>query len=350
MSARTVAIGDPQASIEKFFAILERNHVRIGDRVAEDTRLISIGDHFDWGRPDEREHATKSGTALFEWLLAHDAEQTIIILGNHDLARVGELAGFDQETYEAAREEADRAYRGNRRNDVDKEAEAKLLEKYPSIPTAELIARDFSCFEVRQRELVKKAIHEGRAKLAYATARDRLFVHAGVTRDDLFAIGMSLMEMEDAFAIAAAMEAFFKRRVAAWLDGPLDLSPLHVPGDAVLGEGRGIAYQRPSHPSTSDAALFEGPPRRRFDPRTLPLSITQVIGHIRDEKCRKLLGPWVEDAPEPPGRLRSLATDGHRVRYVNGVQKDARMIFIDGAMRDAEIERYELFELFRTEG
>lgn len=339
---RFFAVGDPQAPIEKFKAILARHGViDSADRIERDTQLLSIGDHFDWGSRESRQKATENATALFAWLLAHPPEQTIIILGNHDLARVGELANFDQATYEAARDEADPIYAAN-----DAAAEKILLQKYPSMPTAESLARDFSTFEVKQRELVTQALRDGRAKLAHALDRRRLFVHAAITRDDLAGIGVTAHEMDDARIIAEAINSFTDARVKTWRHGRLDLAPLHVHGDAHFGEGRGIAYQRPSHPDTSNADLFEGPPRRRFDPRNLPLHITQIVGHIRDQKCRKLLGPWVEGEKQPNGALRSLWTDGRDVRYTTGVQPNARMIFIDGSMSDAEIEHYDLF---RTE-
>lgn len=339
---RFFAIGDPQAPIEKFKAILARHGViDSADRIERDTQLLSIGDHFDWGARELRQKATESGTALFTWLLAHPPEQTIIILGNHDLARVGELAHFDRDSFAAARDEADPIYAAK-----DAAAEKKLLEKFPSMPTAESLARDFSNFEVEQRELVSRALRQGRAKLAHALDRRRLFVHAGVTRDDLAGIGVTSHEMNDARIVAEAINSFTAARVSHWRHGRLDLAPLHVAGDARSGEGRGIAYQRPSHPDTSSADLFEGPPRRRFDPRNLPLQLTQIVGHIRDQKCRKLLGRWVEGEKQPNGALRSLWTDGHDVRYTTGVQPNARMIFIDGSMSDAEIENYDLF---RTE-
>jgi hypothetical protein len=328
MSQRTIAIGDPQAPIEKFFEILERHRVLTSSgRIAPNAVLISIGDHFDWGPPETRAHSTRSGTEILRWLLSHDPAQAVIVFGNHDLARVGELAHFDQASYEIARSNADAIYSVDRQ---DKEAEQ--------------LARDFSCFEVEQRVLVEAALRDGRATLAHASARDRLYVHSAVTRDDLSAIGLSLTDMEDAFVVAASINAFVSKRVAAWTGGPLDLSPLHT-YCAGGEEGRGILYQRPSHPDTSPHEMFAGPPRRRYDPRRLPLELTQIAGHIGDEKCRKLLGPWVTDGhPAKRGLLRSLWTDGHDVRYRAGIQENARLIFIDGTMYQAEVADYELYE------
>src|SRR5262249_21130022 len=93
---RRLAIGDPPAPVEKFFAILDRRSLLVesgprAGRLAEDVALVSMGDHFDWGPPESRAAATAGGLALLAWLAAHPAEQTAIVVGNHDLARVGEL-------------------------------------------------------------------------------------------------------------------------------------------------------------------------------------------------------------------------------------------------------------------
>ena len=60
-------------------------------------QLVSIGDHFDWGERADRPTARKSGLALLSWLSAHPADQVVVIAGNHDLGRVGELAGVSNE-------------------------------------------------------------------------------------------------------------------------------------------------------------------------------------------------------------------------------------------------------------
>jgi hypothetical protein len=131
----------------------------------------------------------------------------------------------------------------------------------------------------------------------------------------------------------------------------LDLAPLQVPGSAATGEGRGILYQRPGHPDLSAPELFEGPPRRRYDPRTIPLGMAQAIGHIRDDKSRKLLGPWSEGQAAGDGPLRALVTDGRTARYGASIPEDpigageGRILFLDGGMNHAPAERYELLDV-----
>ena len=52
-----VAIGDPQASLSTFLRILDLNGL-LGDdgRLRPEVGLVSMGDHFDWGRPEDRAH------------------------------------------------------------------------------------------------------------------------------------------------------------------------------------------------------------------------------------------------------------------------------------------------------
>src|SRR5438270_753903 len=109
--SRHFAIGDPQAPFEKFLAILDRRGLLgAGGRLMPDVRLISMGDHFDWGKRSDRRRASESGTMLLAWLAAHPADQVTLIAGNHDVGRVGELAKFDDRGFESTQAEADRAY------------------------------------------------------------------------------------------------------------------------------------------------------------------------------------------------------------------------------------------------
>src|SRR5207247_1250130 len=97
--ARWVAVGDPQAPLARFMDILEHHGVLDDDGgIAADTLLISIGDHFDYGAARDAERAADDGLALLAWLVSHDEDRAIVIAGNHDLGRVGELATFDDPT------------------------------------------------------------------------------------------------------------------------------------------------------------------------------------------------------------------------------------------------------------
>ena len=96
--------------------------------------------------------------------------------------------------------------------------------------------------------------------------------------------------------------------------------------------------------------------RRRFDPRRLPLELTQAIGHVRDEKCRSLLREWCDGEPAIDGPLRALRTDGDRVSYARlgsenpatlgaFLPKIGTLVFTDGGMSYARPGEYQLLDL-----
>src|SRR2546423_294420 len=102
---RLVAVGDPQAPLATFFAVLDRHGLRKDERVAPDVTLIVMGDYFDWGTPAECQKAATDGLELLEWLASHDEDEVVLIIGNHDLGRVGELASFDDASFARARKD-----------------------------------------------------------------------------------------------------------------------------------------------------------------------------------------------------------------------------------------------------
>jgi hypothetical protein len=335
-------MGDPQAPFARVLAVLDRHGLIDDDgRLRADVQLVSMGDHFDWGHASERRKATDDGSALLAWLSGHPAEQVIMLAGNHDLARVCELFPFaDDEAFEAAWTLARAAYREGTPDEQDSK---RFLERYPHVPDAECVARDFSCYSVAQQEQVTALLRTGRLRLAHAH-RGLLLVHAGVTTEDFELIGGVPADAERA---AARLNTFFDERVAAWTAGPLDLAPLHQPGSAAGGEARGVFFHRPATPK--DSPQFHGPPRRRFDPRRLPAVFPQAIGHIRDKKCRELMPGWTDGAPAVDGPLRALSVEGETVRYAVGTPGDARLFFLDAGMNHVEPERYELFDLERRQ-
>lgn len=326
-----VAIGDPQAPLSKFLSILDLNGL-LGDdgRLRPEVGLVSMGDHFDWGRPDDRAEATTDGTLLLSWLAAHPPDQVQILVGNHDLVRVQELSGFSDEAYVEARTLADGA--------VQPAAHAAFLVRYPMLASPGVISRDYSCFETRQRTLLTRLLKTRRVRLALAPAPDLLLVHAGVTTDDIALLGPV---GPDAPAIAEALNRFLDGRVAKWKgEGALDLSPLHVLGTAKEGEARGILAHRPANPASKKVDRAN----RRYDPRTLPRGITQVIGHINDKKCRELMGDWAFTPTPELGVLRGLEV-GARVEYHLNCRDEDRLLFLDGAMHQVSAVEYELFDL-----
>ncbi|MBK8233452.1 MAG: metallophosphoesterase [Candidatus Eisenbacteria bacterium] len=355
---RTVAIGDPQAPFETVLRVLDRAELLGEDgRIAPDAHLISMGDHFDWGKRSERAYATESALQLLSWLAVHDPSRITLILGNHDLARVCELAPFDEATFLEAQRDADRAYES-----ADPALVAAFRRRYPALPDPEALARDLATFTTAQRTLVVRLLRSGRFRVAAAPLDTVLCLHGAVATDDLTGIGVSPVDQNDARVVAAALNRALDTAVEAWAASfdegalesgmpPLDLGALHRPG-STYGEGRGIFYQRPTHPLAARAELFVGPPRRRFDPRLLPIGLTQVVGHIRDKKCRELLGAWTDHRRLEDGRIRHLVTDGRAVRYAFGMPPPsdhprATILFIDAGMNFVTPERYPLLDLSR---
>lgn len=339
-----VAIGDPQADITRILAILDRHGLLTQDGwLGPDVQLVSVGDHFDWGSHRERGAVAHSALQLVAWLAAHPADQAVILAGNHDLGRVGELADFTDATFAEALVEADRIYAGE---DTDEAWERVFLDQYPQVPSVELVARDFSTFREEQREWITFLLRTRRLRAAYAAGPDLLVLHAGVTREDLGVVGISEGQAAHAPEVADALNRALDAAVDAWKEGRLAIPGLHQPGSAVYGEGRGIFYQRPSlRPEEADRT--RATPRRRFDPRRLPAGLTQVVGHTRDKRSRELLclPGEVRD-----GVLRHLVVNGERLTYAHGTPSkplphEAVLIFTDGGMRESPLEAIELFDL-----
>lgn len=317
---RRVAMGDPQAPFETVLAVLRLHRLLDGDRLRDDVQLVSMGDHFDFGPPEHRAAATRDGLRLVEWLASHPPEQVVMLLGNHDLARVGELGPFVTDAeFELAHAHATQVYRQGG-------DEVAFRQRYPNVADAEALARDFSCFSVAQRELVQRLMQSRRFQLAHAH-EGLLLVHAGVTRDDFARLGAAPKTAEEA---ARALNA-------------ADLKLLHRPGSAATQWGSGVFFHRPAFPK--DTPDFAGPFRRRYDPRWLPAEFPQAIGHIRDKKCHELLKPWALDAEPLDGPIRSLRVNGESVEYARGTFEDARLYLLDGGMLHASPQAYELFDL-----
>jgi hypothetical protein len=346
-----VAIGDPQAPIDVFMKILDE-HDLLGEdgRLKPEVALTSMGDHFDWGGANESKRASVEGLEILAWLAAHPRDQVTILVGNHDLARVGELARFDDATFARAQAEALPAYAQK-----DPELEKRFVAHFPDLASSELAARDFSAFAVAQRELVVMLLRDRRLRIAQAVARNFMLSHAGVTIDDLDAVHLPQKRRADATEIAYALNAILDAAVDRWDGSPMRIEGLHRPGDAANGEGRGIFFHRPVHhdgPSEAPKTQLQ----RRYDPRRLPLELTQAIGHVRDGKCRSLLGEWADGEPSIDGLLRVLRTDGERVTYARLrsekpsasstlSSKMATLLFTDGGMSYARPGEYQLLDL-----
>lgn len=359
---RHVAVGDPQASFEKYLRILDR-HELIGEdgRVRPDVSLLSIGDHFDY--EGDLETVREDGRRLLRWLAGHPSDQVVLIAGNHDLCRVVDLAVETDERFTRARRLARLINELRKRADASdelREARAVFAEQFPELPTPKVANRDWGSFSVGQRDLVQSLLLGGRLRLARVglTEEDRplLLTHAAVTSRDLELLDLSPGSTPE--AIAQALELRLDRAIAHvrpdWLAGreaALDLAPIYVEGRDGH-EGGGILYHRPAHPR-SMAREGERASRapRRFDPRTLPLGLLQACGHAGHRKCAEDLGEWVspEARAVERGGLRTLRTDGTQVHYEMGIRPVPRheggLYMIDGEMNRVPAEEYPVLDL-----
>ncbi|HEY5927978.1 MAG TPA: metallophosphoesterase [Kofleriaceae bacterium] len=362
---RTFVMGDPQAPFAKVLEVLDWHRALAGDRIAPDVVLVSIGDHFDYDLKNPHT-AAQEGMNLLRWLASHDPAQVTLLLGNHDASRVMEMARLTDEQFEAARKLA-RSIDETEHRDGDAAAKQRTQTEYipafPELPPPGVLGRDYASFTTEQRALVQELLLAGRFHLAKTgelpDGRAALITHAGVTTRELGLIGHEEAEPR---AIAEALEAQLRTAVDAvradWERGvstPLSLEPLHVPGGNGE-EGGGLLYHRPSNPDRPDAdkawSLAVTRPRR-FDPRTLPIGVTQIVGHSGHAKCVHELGPWVAEPAKQRkhGGIRTLRVEGERVVYDMGIAPAADgvadLILIDGELRRVPSTEVALLPLAR---
>ncbi len=131
-----------------------------------------MGDHFDYHVP-ERDRARVEGVLILGWLAAHPRDRVRILAGNHDLARVMELAATDDERFLAA---GDFAREICAAPAAEQDAlEAEFYRRYPEIPTPGYAGRDYNALTVEQRELgqadaARRLVRSGRSRRARAAA------------------------------------------------------------------------------------------------------------------------------------------------------------------------------------
>ncbi|HEX3765914.1 MAG TPA: metallophosphoesterase [Kofleriaceae bacterium] len=349
---RTLVMGDPQAPFSKLLEVLDRHQALDGDRLASDVVLVSIGDHFDYDLVDWQT-AGQDGLKFLRWLAGHDPAQVRLLLGNHDVSRVMELVAISDERFAAARAFA-------RALDGDPGRTARFRAAFPELPSAGLAGRDFASFSVEQRALVMELLLAGRFDLALVgelpDGRAVLLTHAGVTGRELAMLGASAEPAAIAARLQAQLAAAIDQVRDDWERGvptPLSLEPLHlagIPGE----EGGGLLYHRPSNPARRGAdrswELAVARPRR-FDPRTLPLGLTQIAGHTGHNKCLEELDGWSTAAARgrPHGGIRTLRLTGDEVTYDLGVAEAAGgvadLILIDGELRRVPAAEFALLPL-----
>jgi len=293
-------MGDPQAPFERVLEVLRAHDLLDdADRLRADRGLVSMGDHFDFP-PREGQtlaQASQDGTNTLSWLAAHPPGQVVILFGNHDAARVMELAWETDASFAEARRMA-------------REAPGAFHEAFPRIPTP----------AIAEREVELLGVGTEPSKLASALAR-----HLG-----------------------QAVE----RVRASWERGELralDLRPLHEAGTTGV-EGGGLLYHRAS--LRGEADWRPGPAPRRYHPTRLPRGLVQVCGHTGHHKSLEELDGALlsEDAKaRKRGGLRTLAVGASGVRYHGSVvpaeRGEATMYLVDPEMARLPVSEIPLFEL-----
>lgn len=358
---RCFAIGDPQTSRERFFAILAHNDL-LGDdgMLAHDAMLISMGDHFDYdGEPGE---VGREGLAILRWLAEHPPEQVPILAGNHDVCRVMELAPLGDRDFAEARAMAAELETVRRRGEDITARERIFFERFPSLPSPGIAVRDFLSYAEPQRTLVQALLLAGRMTLALAAQLpdgcEALLTHAAITRRELALLDpVSQTPREIAAALNEILAMAVNEARPHWEAGehsrPLSLAPVHVAGTAGQ-EGGGLLYHRPAKPDRPHAAHaweFHPDAPRRFDPRRLPPGLVQVCGHTGHRKCVRELGDWVGSSARETsqGGIRTLCADSHRVSYDYGIidaRSDVAVVYmIDATMHATEPAAYPLLRL-----
>jgi len=360
---RTFVMGDPQGPFSKVLEVLQLHGALDGERLAKDVVLVSIGDHFDYDLRDPKT-AGAEGLTILRWLASHEPTQVRLMVGNHDVSRVMELATISDEDFERARELA-MSIDETERNDGKAAARERTIKEYdpafPTLPPPGVVGRDYASFTSEQRALVMELLLAGRFHLATTgtllDGRAVLLTHAGVTQRELGMLGVTdVTPASVASALEAHLGAAIDRVRTDWERGelaPLSLAPVHVTGSHGE-EGGGLLYHRPSNPDRPGAdtawALAPGRPRR-FDPRTLPIGLTQVVGHSGHAKCVHELGDWVAPGARARkhGGIRTLRRTDDEVSYDLGVAPPvdgvAEMILVDGELRRVDSRDVALLSL-----
>lgn len=367
--ARWFAVGDPQATPERFFAVLGRAGL-LGDDgwLLPDVGLISMGDHFDF--KDDHLTTEPDRRAVLAWLAAHPPEQVRILIGNHDVARVAELAFESDSSFAAARHLAGAIVSARKAKGDAEPLEERFHQTFPRIPTPEIAERDYSSFSEAQRRMVQELLMSRRMRLA-TTARlggaTALLTHAAVTTREL-----ELLRIEgepDATRIAEALNRHLDGAVEevteAWRAGhpaALDLGVVHVAGTSGV-EGGGLLHHRPADPHRPGADTrwelglpaegADGPdPRapRRYPPSKLPHGLLQIAGHSGHKKCREELRRWADPADDAAihAPIRTLRAGPGEPSYVLGVAPSlphASLVLIDPGLSTAPMETIELLTL-----
>jgi len=359
MPPRWHVIGDPQAPYDRFLAVL--GHAGLldtnGAALRAEEGIVTIGDHFDFPGADPLCDA-EQGEKILEWLVSEEPSRVVLLLGNHDTARVQEFASVCDSRVREARELARAALN-------DPQARAEYDRRFPELPMPLLLVRDYVTFRESQTTFVRQLLLDRRLRLAavgtLANGVPVLLTHSGITLRDLRLLGLE--DERDAYRIAAALNRFLDERVArvrsAWERGDpvaLDLAPLRYPAESSEDAG-GLLSMRPACPDRAarpdqDFAWEWNPDRpRRFAPGDLPWGLVQACGHVRHATSLKELAPYAdaEAHTAQAGAIRTLLVTAQGARYAARLleppKEGACLYLLDGEMAKTPPEAYQLLAL-----
>ena len=363
MPSRILVMGDPQAPFAKVMAVLAHHRALDGERLAREVVLVSMGDYFDYDLR-QPQVAGQEGLRVLRWLASHEPAQTVLLFGNHDAARVMELASVSDERFAAAQVLA-RSIDDLKRSagiDAASSREAhEFLARFPDVPTYGYAVRDYASFSAEQRALVVELLLAGRFRLAHSgellDGRPVLLTHAGVhrvrSRCSSSRRGCDCLDaLEDASPQPSSGAAATGRGTFT----PLSLAPLHVAGDCGE-EGGGLLYHRPAdligpepiaHGSSTPRAHGASIPVtcRAASPRSLAIPVIRSASTSSANGRRRA-------RHQLHGGIRTLRSHKGEVVYDLGVSPpmtDAgQLILVDGEMRLVAAGDYELLELARLD-
>jgi hypothetical protein len=366
------AVGDPQTSALKFFEILHHHGLLAHTGwLRSDCGLIVCGDYFDFKpRPEDpsfdtlkkkREWMGNQGLMILKWLTTHPLDHIVVLIGNHDVARVCELDAFDDERFDKAYDLGVELLSDVREGRLhQEEAQRVFYEAYPRLVSPRIALEYFPAFQARQKEFLRRLLQLRRVQItAHGSIRGRkpvLITHAGITTQTL--THLQLKHSTAPEHICLEMNRFFFNKAALSLQGwrlgrssPLDLKPLVLPTTREQ-VGGGVLSHRPIDPNTCrDPKLLRGLTPARYDPRDLPHGLTQIIGHVGHEKCVEAMPRWLDNknTHKKLGNIRTLQIHKDKVHYnycfVANQQIDTSIFMIDGLMQKCMSQDYEILPL-----
>lgn len=347
---RSVVLGDPQAPLDHLMNILaEQNLLSATGWLRPTVQVVCVGDYVDYGSGDP-EQAGLDGVAFLAWLAAHDPQQAVLLIGNHDIERVCSLAVATPTTMDAARRAADELKalpdRPTRRSFLQ-----DWIGAHPSFPPM-VAARDYESWHPEQAPQYRRLLADGRLQMAVVATvagmdAPALITHAGVTRTWLVTHGLSA----DPDTIATRLNLDLATAVdvvrASWEAGCLvPLVFRHHAAWEPMQPSSGLLVHRPRSDPRDDRHHNHLGLDEPIFPRSLPVAeflvpgLVQVVGHTRTNRLPQMVGTWQGCEPpvysyRQPLALDRIADDGEVLAPLSerlGQPYSSRVVYADVGM------------------